>query len=322
VRLPLTLPSPNDREFDVVALGECSLDLVGVGPIGAGPSDKVSLSRFQMLPGGQAATVAVGCARLGWRSRFVGSVGDDSWADIVRDQLRREGVDPSLDVRPDAASRLALILVAESTGDRQVFEYRDARLGIAVDERLEVRACAGRLLMLDATDPAGAEAAASGARARGIPTLADVDRPGPAADRVLRHADIIVVSEGFAEAFAGSHGAGPGAGLEAIDAAFRPAVAIVTLGPEGSLARCAGREIRTPGFAVDAVDTTGAGDAFRAGFLAGWLREEASAELDTILEYANATGALNCRGLGAQSRLPSAAEVSALVTSGGRVQSN
>jgi sugar/nucleoside kinase (ribokinase family) len=175
--------------------------------------------------------------------------------------------------------------------------------------------------MVDATDPAAAESAARAARAQGIPTIVDVDRPGPAADRVLRHADVIVVSETFAQAYGAERGGGVGEGLAAIAREFRPAVSVATLGPLGSLARCEGREIRTPGFTVPVVDTTGAGDAFRAGFLAAWLSEGPGIELETVLEYANATGALNCRGLGAQTSLPTPAELSAFVTSAGRVQS-
>jgi sugar/nucleoside kinase (ribokinase family) len=68
-------------------------------------------------------------------------------------------------------------------------------------------------------------------------------------------------------------------------------------------------------------DTTGAGDAFRGGFVSAWLRFGPEAELHTLLEYANAVAALNCLGLGAQTALPGRDAVDALVTGTYRDQS-
>ena len=78
-----------------------------------------------------------------------------------------------------------------------------------------------------------------------------------------------------------------------------------------------GCEIRTRAYRVDVVDTTGAGDAFRGGLAAAWVRLDAAAPLEDILRYANATAALNCRAVGAQTALPTWAEVEGLVTKGG-----
>ena len=91
----------------------------------------------------------------------------------------------------------------------------------------------------------------------------------------------------------------------------------VTLGEEGSLALVGGREIRSPGFGVKVVDTTGAGDAFRGGFVAAWLEAGAAAEADELLRFANPVAALNCRGLGAQAGLPGTDEVRRLLASTG-----
>jgi sugar/nucleoside kinase (ribokinase family) len=90
----------------------------------------------------------------------------------------------------------------------------------------------------------------------------------------------------------------------------------VTLGDRGSLAWCSGREIRTPPFQVDCVDSTGAGDVFRGAFAAGCL-EAPDGDIEDVLRYANAAAALNCRALGSRGALPTAAEVEQLLT--GRV---
>ena len=84
---------------------------------------------------------------------------------------------------------------------------------------------------------------------------------------------------------------------------FGAPLVCVTLGAEGSLAWCDGREIRTPAFQVDCVDSTGAGDVFRGAFAAGCLAMP-DGDIEDVLRYANAAAALNCRALGARGGLP------------------
>ena len=85
--------------------------------------------------------------------------------------------------------------------------------------------------------------------------------------------------------------------------------ACVTLGAEGSLTVSESGEVRTPGFSIPVVDTTGAGDAFRGGFIAAWLRAGAMAEIEPVLRYANAVAALKCRMLGGRDGLPTSDDV-------------
>ena len=87
----------------------------------------------------------------------------------------------------------------------------------------------------------------------------------------------------------------------------------MTLGGEGSLALVGDSEIRTPSFQVPVVDSTGAGDVFRGGFIAGWIRGGESTAVEEIFRYANAVAALKCRGVGAQSAIPNPDEVDALL---------
>ncbi len=104
-----------------------------------------------------------------------------------------------------------------------------------------------------------------------------------------------------------------GAALHAVAQQYQPAVACVTLGEHGSLAIVNGHEIRTRAFDVPVVDTTGAGDVFRAGFISGWLRSGDNARAESILDYANAAAALKCRKLGARDGMPTSDEVEDLI---------
>ena len=103
--------------------------------------------------------------------------------------------------------------------------------------------------------------------------------------------------------------------LAALARRFQPALVCATLGQEGSLALVAGTEIHTPGFRVPVVDTTGAGDAFRGGFIARWLAGGDRAHVEDVLTYANAVAALKCRALGARTAIPRRAEVEQLLAS-------
>lgn len=313
------LISAADRAFDVVAFGENSLDFVGRGPKPREGADKTSLSAFDLYVGGQASTAAVCCARQGLRARYLGVFGTDSWGTTVRDALAREGVNVVAIERADARSRVALVLVESESGDRRVFEFRDPHLAIDAAALPTADLISGRILMLDATDIAVSTAAARAARAAGVRTLVDVDRVVPNLAQLLAEIDIIVVPKIFLEEWTGR--AGIGEALALIADEFQAPATIVTLGPEGSLALAGGRQVRTPGFVVDVADSTGAGDAFRGGLASAWVRLGDEARLESILDLANATAALNCSAVGAQTGLPGWDEVQRLVTTGQRHRS-
>jgi sugar/nucleoside kinase (ribokinase family) len=309
---PLALAPSSARPFDVVTVGESSLDYVCLTDWPVAIDQKRSLDQFQMLPGGQAATVAATCARLGLRARYVGCVGGDDGARLVREALARRNVDV-VDVGPvDARCRIAVVIVDRASGRRTVLEHRDPRQRLRVEDITPSIVKSGRVVMVDATDIAASTAAAAMAREAGIPTVVDVDDAGDGVEGLLEHIDVLIASQSFPSAFTGTDS--PGAALQQLTVRFKPAVAIMTLGPDGCLALYKGQEIQVPAPSVAALDTTGAGDAFRGGFISGWLRWGADADVYTLLEYANAVAALSCEGLGAQGALPDPQRVQALVT--------
>jgi sugar/nucleoside kinase (ribokinase family) len=320
VKLPLSLPPSPDRPFDVVAFGENSVDYVARGAMASAAGEKRRLSHFEILPGGQSTTAAIAAARLGVKARYVGLVGDDEWGELTRRTLAAAGVDPCTLKVTGARSRAAVVLVDDDTGERTILEYRDDGL-IAAEPLVRVEeVLAGRLLLLDGTAMRLATSLAAQARTVGIRTIVDVDVVRPDLPALLGEIDVIVVPKPFLAAWTGI--ASPGAALRALASQFRPALAVVTLGAEGSLAVSGSLEIRTPAYRVAVEDTTGAGDAFRGGLAGAWIRLGDPPDLSQLLRCANATAALNCRGAGAQGGLPTWTEVMALVTGSGDDQSN
>lgn len=292
---------PRDAaSFDVLGLGEISIDQVGVAgeiPAAGGKTDLLALTE---QPGGTVATALLGCQKLGLRARLHGAIGGDAAGQAALRPLRAAGVDVAgVHAISDAATRRALILVDRGTGERRVFGYRDPRLRAAPGEKLSAESIRrARILLTDTSDPETAEWATEIAQEAGTAVILDADRPSPSAERLLEKVHFPVVSENFARALAGD-GTVEG-GLEALES--RGAMfAVVTRGDRGALARCAGELLACPAFPVTVVDTTGAGDAFHAGFI--WALLGGRHTPRDILRAASAMAALTCRGPGAQGGL-------------------
>jgi sulfofructose kinase len=316
VRLPLPLPPADSRPFDVVGLGQNSVDLLAVIPEHPAPDSHVRVERLIRLPGGEVATAVVACARLRCRTRYLGAIGNDAEGALVESRLREEGVDVTHVRRVDAPNRFAFILV-DHAGHRTVIWHRDPRLDTLAESLDPAAVASGRVLLIDASDCSASLAAARAARAGGVPVVLDIDAFDSGSERLLRSVDVVIASRSFLAHYGPI---GVGEALRRLLAEFRPRVAIVTLGEEGSLALCDGAEVRCPAFTVPVVDSTGAGDAFRGGFVASWIRFN-DAPLEDLLRHASAVAGLNCGALGAQTGLPDWSEVDVLVTAQACVRS-
>lgn len=310
MRLALNLPAADSRPFDVVGLGQNSVDLLAVIPEHPAPDSHVRVERLLRLPGGEVATAAVACARLGCRTRYLGVIGSDEAGAVVQARLREEGIDLAHVRRAEAPNRFAFILV-DHAGHRTVIWHRDPKLDMLTETLDPAAVASGRVLLLDASDCNASLAAARAARTAGVPVVLDIDAFDSGVERLLRSVDVVIASRSF---FVHYGPVGIGVALQRLAAEFRPALAVVTLGEEGSLALCQGTEIRTPAFSVPVVDSTGAGDAFRGGFVASWIRFGCQGRVDDLLRYASAVAGLNCGALGAQTGLPVWSEVDVLVT--------
>jgi sulfofructose kinase len=311
VRIPLIFPPAESKPFDLVGFGENSVDLVAVVAEYPLSNSKQRLQRFARLPGGQIASEMVACARLGLRTRYVGSFGGDDLGALARDTLLREGVDVSAArIVSTAANRFAVILVDARSGERTVLWDRHPDLHTNPAQMPEAALTSGRMLVVDCYEAAASTGAARCARDAAVPTMIDVEKVRPGIAELLQNIDVIIATGSFPMELTGCDGLGRA--LETMGRELGAAIVCATLGDAGSLAWCGGREIRTRAFPVDCVDSTGAGDAFRGAFAAGCLAHP-EGDLEDMLRYANAAAALNCRALGAQTGLPRPDEVERLL---------
>jgi len=312
VELPIAPGRLVPGGFDVVGFGLNTIDLIAVVERYPEPDSKRQMTDFVEHPGGQAATAMTACARLGWRARYVGRFGDDARGRLARVSLEEEGVDLSACEAVGAPQPVSLILV-DGAGRRTVLWSRAPLLNMEAGDVDPGVVSSGRVLLVDCHQTAAATQAAECARRSGVPTMIDVEKVRPGMEELLAHIDLIITAQTFPEAFTGVSGVGTA--LAALARRFQPALVCATLGEEGSLALVGGTEIHTPGFRVPVVDTTGAGDVFRGGFIAGWLTAGARTQAEDVLTYANAVAALQCRALGARTAIPRRAEVEHLLAS-------
>jgi ribokinase len=283
----------------VIALvGSINLDIVVGVDRHPAPGETVLGDDRQELPGGKGANQAVAAARLGAEVAFVGRVGDDDAGRRLRDGLAAEGVDVThVRVDADAPTGVALIAV-DRAGENTIVVSSGANARVSVTDveaaRDVLANAAVTLVQHEVPEDAVAAAIAS---AGGTVVL----NPAPARP-IVAPVDVLVPNRGELEALVGRAGdpVELARGLEAARAV------VVTLGSEGAVVVEGDLVERTPAPKVDAVDTTGAGDAF-CGALAQAL--DAGADLVEAARWAVRAAAASVATLGAQGGLPRRADV-------------
>ena len=301
-------------DFDVVGVGLNATDTLLVVPHFPAYAGKVPFQEEVVSPGGQVASALVACARLGLRTKYIGTVGDDERGRIQLESLRGEGVDiQHVQLRRNCANQSAYIVIDRSTGERTVLWRRDDGLRIDPEQILPEQIACARLLHIDGHDTPAVARAAAIARGLGIPVTVDVDTVYHGFDRVLPNVDYLVASSEFPTAWTGQDD--PFKALELMQREYGMKVAAMTLGAHGALARENGEFFYSPAFVVNCVDTTGAGDVFHGAFCYAVLQEM---PMRDALEFSNAMAALNCTALGARGGIRGLEEIRGLMKRGER----
>jgi sulfofructose kinase len=304
VQFPFTL---NETEFDAVGFGLNAVDHLVVVPVYPAFDTKTRLREHVQAAGGQTATAMVALKRLGLRTAYAGRFGADAEGHFGLATVRDEGVDVRYaEMIEGASTQIAFILIDARNGERTVIWDRDDRLAYGPDDAPVELAARGRVLHLDAHDPPACARMARAARGGGTIVSADIDNIYEGLPELLPLIDILISSSEFPRRLTGI--TDPRAALVEIKARYGCALVGMTLGERGALLYFDGVFLESPALCVPGGcrDTTGAGDAFHAGFLYGLLSGE---EIETSLRLANATASLKCRSLGARTSLPTQAEL-------------
>jgi sulfofructose kinase len=299
--------------FDILGIGENATDTVLRLPHFPALGSKLELLSAEILPGGQVATTMIACQHWGMRTHYVGCVGDDSAAELHREELRRAGVHADLVSAPRTMSQMSFILVDTKSGERTIAWIREPRLTVPPSFLQRSWVTSARLLHVDGHDPATTSVAASWARASGIPVVADLDHMSPGLLRLLPFVDYPVTSKEFPVAATGEKNLLKA--LPQLQRKYGHRAVCATLGIDGALAWDGNRFWYAPSYKVRVADTTGAGDLFHAGFSYGLLHGR---DLQRILEFSCAAAGLNCERLGARGGIGTLAKILDLQRKGRR----
>jgi sulfofructose kinase len=300
-----------DKDFDVLGFGTNAVDYLIVVPEFPQFDTKIHLTDYVQAAGGQIASAMVGLQRLGSKTVYVGRFGTDREGDFGLETLQNEGIDTRFcEQIENARTQIAFILIDERTGERTVIWNRDARLAYKTEETPLEAAALASIIHTDAHDPPACLAMARKAKESGALVSVDVDNVYPGLDELLPFVDILISSNDFPHKL--TEIADEREALLEIQNRYGCTLVGKTKGKKGGLIYCDGLFLSAKAYDVPGgcKDTTGAGDAFHAGFLYGLLQGE---EIETSLKIANAVAALKCRALGARTSLPNNNELNSLL---------
>jgi len=300
MHFPFSLPT--NKPFDAVGFGLNAVDHLIVVPKYPSFDTKTRLLSHRLSAGGQTATAMVALQRLGFKTAYVGRFGSDPEGQFGLKTLQDEGVNTDYaEVVNGSATQIAFITIEENTGERTIVWDRDDRLAYKPEEAPRNFGSQGRVLHLDAHDPPACVRVAQDAKQAGTLISADIDNVYDGLPGLLPYIDILLGSKEFPHRVTGI--ADPMEALVELQNRYGSGIVGMTLGDQGAVIYCEGQFLKSPAYTAPGgcKDTTGAGDAFRGGFLYGMLTGE---DIETSMKLGNAVAAMKCSALGARPGLP------------------
>lgn len=290
--------------IQVAILGYACIDHLFVVRRFPNRGQKVRIGNSMMICGGQAATAASALQRWGIPVRCIARVGDDHEGELIREELTLDGVaTDSILGTVRTKTQHASICIDALSGERTIFWERNPRLDLHPLDLNHEWFRSIDWLLIDGHEVDADIQAAQWVKASGGRVVLDAEEIGPQRDRLLPLVDVCIASSDF-----GSREFGISDPIKTLDclSGFGIGVVGVTLGAEGVVARAGAETFTIPGRSVTAIDTTGAGDIFHAGYLYGMIQNWIPIE---CLQFANCAAGLSCRVLGGRPGIPPIDEV-------------
>jgi sulfofructose kinase len=274
---------------DVLCIGHAAYDLTFTVPHHPGTDEKLFADGLISCGGGPAANAAVQVAKLDLTSAFAGYLGNDLYGEQHYQELINYGVNVDLVVRGDSPTPLSVVLV-KPDGKRALINYKGETKALPANT-IDFADINAKVILFDGHEPYLSVPFAKHAKAQGIPTVLDAGSVHEGTLALMALVDHLVCSEKFALQL---HGDVETAINQLSEVA--PTV-VITVGEKGLLWSRREDSGALPAFTVNAVDTTGAGDAFHGAYAAALAL---GLQWDELLRYASAVGALCCTKAGAR----------------------
>lgn len=292
--------------IDVLCVGHAAFDITMTANHHPAPDEKMLAEALMLGGGGPAANAAVQVARLGGKSAFCGYLGHDIFGEEHITELIHEGIDTGLTVRGGQASPVSQIL-AKQDGKRSVVNYKGDTHWLTEEEvdLRRIEALSPQVVLFDGHEPLISCMICQWAKHNGIPTVLDAGSLHRGTRELAVQVDYLVASEKFALQFCALDDT-----EQCLDPLTVAGHVVVTRGERGLIWQMGSSRGRRDAYRVNAVDTTGAGDAFHGAFALAVARDMG---WDETLTFASAAGALACTRLGARASLATSEQVSELI---------
>jgi sulfofructose kinase len=290
--------------IDVLCVGMASYDLIFSVDRRLNEDDKSTASSLTQSGGGPAASASIAASRLGLTSAFAGYLGLDPFGDYLFNDFQKANVNLDLLVRDVTPTSISAVFVTPS-GKRSLVNYRAPEPLSA--EELDFSGIQAKVVLFDGHEPEISSPIIDLANQWNAKTILDAGSVHNGTRNLAPRVDYLVASEKFSIDFTGKNSAD-----EALSALSKIAPSVViTVGENGLLWHHENQSGKMPAFQINAVDTTGAGDAFHGAFAACIARNW---DWERSLIFSSAAAAISCTQLGGRPGLPTQRTVEDFLT--------
>ncbi len=296
----------NKMSLDVLCVGHACLDWIFEVEKHPDEDEKMLADQLTICGGGPAANAAVAVARLGYQSAFLGYLGNDIHGDHHIGELLEDGVLTDWIIRGEHPTPLVSLMV-KPDGKRSAVNFKGATQPTQ-SHTLNLDEVHPEVVLFDGHEPDISPGICDEAKSKGIPTVLDAGSLHKGTELLMSEVDCLVASEPFTKKL--TEADEPDQAIHKLG--YLASTAVMTLGDQGLIWKKDGIVGRMGAFQVNAVDTTGAGDAFHGAFAAGLSQKM---NWDKLLVYASAVGALTCTQVGARLALPGETELNEFLLS-------
>ena len=300
-----------EYDFDCLGFGICALDYLSILDPYPGLDEKVDVLASSVQGGGPVPTAMATMAKLGAEVAFVGKIGDDYEGMVIQSELEKFGVDVDyLLIDENVKSLKAFIWVDKNSGKRTVALDKTRMRPVKPKEIFFLKDVSFEYLHLDGRDKEANIFLAKKAKKDGSEVILDLGSLRGNLEELFPLVDYLVVSKKLAYDYTHLEDLSQ-ACLELKKIGFK--CVVITLSEKGCVWTDSLKVNYFPGFKLEMVDTTGAGDVFHGAFIFGllkkWKSENGSVGMEKIIEFASACAALKYRKLGGREGIPTLKEV-------------
>ena len=300
----------------IVVFGSFVVDLMGRGPHLPVPGETVKSGFFKMGAGGKGFNQGVAAHKSGGDVTMITKLGKDTFAEIALGTMRELGMDTSKIIQTEEYSTgVALIEVDENSGQNAIMVIPsscDHITDAEVAALKEVIEGADILLTQLETNMSSIKGVIDMAHAAGKTIILNTAPVQPVEDALLSKVTIVTPNEVEASILTGVKVVDEQSAAQAADWFFQRGVkkVVITMGGMGAYVADGTRAELTPAFRVNAIDTTGAGDAYNGGFVTALSEGN---DIFAAARFAAATAALSVQKMGTTPSMPTREEIEAFL---------